>query len=142
GSHRWSEAYDREVDDICAVQDDIAQKVVNELRETLLDKTQGPAAAAQVKAEVKAAAKGRSDNAEAFRFYLQGQFFRDHFTREGAAKAVQCYEQALKLDPEYALAWAGLSRACCDQAGQMWAPRAEGYARGRMAAHRAIELEP
>ncbi len=141
-SHLWSETYDRELDDIFAVQDDIAQQVVKELRDKLLNKAQGAAATAQVKAEVKAAAKGRSDNAEAFRFYLQGQFFRDNFTREGAAKGIECYERALELDPEYALAWAGLSRACGDQAGQSWVPRAEGYAKARAAAQRALELEP
>ena len=141
-SHLWSQNYDRELDDIFAVQDDIAQQVVKELRRELLHENPEETATADVEAEVQAASKGRSENAEAYRFYLQGQFFRDHFTREGAAKAVECYEQALKLDPEYALAWAGLSRACCDQAGQMWAPRAEAYARARMAAQRAIELEP
>jgi adenylate cyclase len=140
-SHLWSQNYDRELDDIFAVQDDIAQQVVKELRRELLHENPEETATADVKAEVQAASKGRSENAEAYRFYLQGQFFRDHFTREGAAKAIECYEKALKLDPEYALAWAGLSRACCDQAGQMWAPRAEGYARARMAAQRAIELE-
>ena len=141
-SHLWSNTYDRELDDIFAVQDDIAQSVVKELRHTLLGEQTQAATSAQVKAEVIAAAKGRSENAEAYRFYLQGQFFRDHFTREGAAKAVECYEQALKLDPEYALAWAGLSRACVDQAGQNWTPRGVGFPRARMAAERAIELEP
>ena len=73
----WSETYDRELDDIFAVQDDIAQSVVQELRERLLGKPVEVTEAAKVIAEVQAASKGRSDNPEAYRLYLQGQFFRD-----------------------------------------------------------------
>lgn len=139
----WSESYSRELDDIFAVQDDIAQSVVRELRERLL----GPVAdakaeAAKVIAEVQAASKGRSDNPEAYQLYLQGQFFRTHLTKDGLQRAMAFYEQALKLDPEYGLAWAGLSRAASDLAGQNWLPRAEGYATARMAAERAVTLQP
>ena len=138
----WSETYDRELDDIFAVQDDIAQSVVQELRERLLGKPADGAAAAKVIAEVQAASKGRSENPEAFRLYLQGQFFRDHLNHEATARAVECYEQALKLDPDYALALAGLSRATSDLAGQNWIPRAEGYEKARTAAQKAVTLEP
>jgi TolB-like protein/cytochrome c-type biogenesis protein CcmH/NrfG len=138
----WSEKYDRELDDIFAVQDDIAQSVVHELRERLLGKPVEGAAAAKVIAEVQAASKGRSDNPEAYRLYLQGQFFRDHLNREATTRAVECYEQALKLDPDYALALAGLSRATSDLAGQNWIPRTDGYEKARTAAQRAVTLEP
>jgi TolB-like protein/Tfp pilus assembly protein PilF len=138
----WSERYDRELDDIFAVQDDIAQSVVQELRERLLGKPVEGAEAAKVIAEVQAASKGRTENPEAFRLYLQGNFFRDKLTQESAARAVECYEQALNLDPEYAMAWAGLSRAVSDLAGQNWIPRVEGYERARTAAQRAVTLEP
>ena len=126
----WSEKYDRELDDIFAVQDDIAQSVVQELRERLLGKPADGSEAAKVIAEVQAASKGRSENPEAYRLYLQGQFFRDQLNHDATARAVECYEQALKLDPDYALAWAGLSRAMSDLAGQNWIPR-EGRLRGR-----------
>lgn len=130
----WSNHYDRELDDIFAVQDDIAQAVVVELRQALLG--------AQVKAEVTAAAVGRTESPEAYTFYLQGQFFRDQLNQEATLRAVECYEQALKLDPEYALALAGMSRAVSDLAGQNWIPRNEGYERARNAAQRAITFEP
>ena len=130
----WSNHYDREIDDIFAVQDDIAQAVVVELRQALLG--------AQVKAEVTAAVVGRTASPEAYTFYLQGQFFRDQLNREATVRAVECYEEALKLDPEYALAWAGLSRATSDLAGQNWVPRNEGYEKARSAAQRAITFEP
>jgi TolB-like protein len=123
----WAETYDRELDDIFAVQDDIAQSVVKELRERLLGKPVDGSEAAKVIAEVQAASKGRSDNPEAYRLYLQGQFFRDQLNQDATARAVQCYQEALKLDPEYALALAGLSRAMSDLAGQKL-----GSAQGRL----------
>jgi TolB-like protein/class 3 adenylate cyclase/Tfp pilus assembly protein PilF len=142
-SQLWSDSYDRELDDIFAVQDDIAQSVVQELRERLLQATADASVeAAKVIAEVQAASKGRSDDPEAFRLYLQGQFFRGHLTKDSLANAVECYEHALGLDGEYALAWAGLSRVVSDQAGQNWVARDEGYERARTAALKAIELEP
>ena len=74
GSHLWSETYDRELDDIFAVQDDIAQSVVKELRATLLGERRVRAAAQpKAKTEVHAAATGRADNPEAYRLYLQGR---------------------------------------------------------------------
>ncbi len=93
-------------------------------------------------AEVQAASKGRSENPEAYRLYLQGQFFRDQLNQDATARAVECYQQALKLDPEYALALAGLSRAMSDLAGQNWIPRTDGYEIARTAAQKAVTLEP
>jgi len=138
----WAETYDRELDDIFAVQDDIAQSVVKELRERLLGKPADGSEAAKVIAEVQEASKGRSENPEAYRMYLQGQFFRDQLNQDATARAVECYQQALKLDPEYALALAGLSRAMSDLAGQNWIPRNDGYEVARTAAQKAVTLEP
>jgi serine/threonine-protein kinase len=141
-SHLWSETYDRELEDIFAVQDDIAQSVVKEARAALLGEKPDASASAKVKAEVEAAAKGRRENAEAYRLYLQGRFFTDRRTREGAAKGIEYYRQALELDPGYALAWAGLARAYTEEAVRGWASIAEGFGRAREAAERALVLEP
>src|SRR6266851_3724136 len=138
-SHLWSQSYYRELEDIFAVQDDIAQSVVKELRSALLGGTPDASATAAVKAEVQAAARGRGENAEAYRLYLQGRFFADRFTREYTAKAIGYYRQALELDPEYALAWAGLSRAYSDQTRYTWEL---GFSKAREAAERALQLEP
>ncbi len=139
----WSETYDRELDDIFAVQDDITQSVANELRMRLLGgQADAKAEAARVIAEVQVATRGRSENAEAFRLYLRGQFLRALLNRASAAQAVGCYESALALDPEYALAWAGLARALSDQVGQNWIPREQGVARAKEAADKAISLAP
>src|SRR5256884_3523896 len=92
-SHLWSEIYDRELEDIFAVQEDIAQSVVKELRAALLGEKAGASARAAVNAEVKAAAKGRGENAEAYRLYPQGRVFEGRFTREDTAKALEDYRQ-------------------------------------------------
>ena len=142
-SHLWSETYDRELEDIFAVQGDIAQSVVKELRAALLGERRDASASETAKAEVQSAAKGRGENAEAYRLYLHGRFFEDRITREDAAKAVGYYRQAVETDPEYALAWAGLSRVYSDQAGYSWdSDIIEGFDRARKAAERALQLEP
>src|SRR6266404_281772 len=141
-SHLWSETYDRELEDIFAVQDDIAQSVVKELRSALLGAKRDASASAAAKAEVEAAAKGRGDNAKAYPLYLQGMFFADRITRGDLAKAIEYFRQAVELNPGFALAWAALSRAHLSEAGYSWAPVDEGFGRSRTAAERAIELEP
>jgi TolB-like protein len=141
-SHLWSETYDRELEDIFAVQDDIAQSVVKELRAALLGEGNGAIAEAKAKAEVQAAAAGRADNPEAHRLYLQGRYFIDRMTAADVARGVDYFRQALALDPEFALAWTGLSRAYYAQAGYGWAPVAEGFERARDAAKRALALAP
>ena len=141
-SHLWSETYDRDLEDIFAVQDDIAQSVVKELRSALLGEKPDGSVSAVVKAEVLAAAKGRGDNAKAYPLYLQGLFFADRITRGDLAKGIEYFRQAVELDPGFALAWAALSRAHLIEAGYSWAPLNEGFGRSRTAAERAIELEP
>jgi len=141
-SNLWAETYDRNMEDVFAVQDDIAQCVVKELREALGLAGTAKVDAGLIKAEVAAATKGRSHNVEAYRLYLEGQEYRGRLKREETAKAVECYLKAIQLDASYALAWAGLSRAYSDQAGQSWVPAAEGYARAKAAAQRALAHEP
>ena len=96
-SHLWSQTYDRQLDDIFAVQDDIAQEVVKELRTALLQTQQGPGGAAQVEAEVREAVKGRSLDAEAYQLYLQGRFLVDRLNAEHTAKGIEYYRKALAL---------------------------------------------
>jgi len=143
GYHLWSETYDRTLDDIFAVQDDIAQSVVKELRTALLGEESDAKASGEVKAEVAKAAKGRGTDPEAHRLYLQGRHFIDRVGREDMARGIEYLKQALELDPGYALAWAELGGAYADQAGYGWVlPVAEGYGRAREAVERALSLEP
>ena len=141
-SHLWSETYDRELDDIFAVQDDIAQSVVKELRAALLGKPAETAAGKSAAADVRQAATGRSDNSEAFQLYLQGKFFGERTTQADTDKAIDMFGRALAIDPKFALAWAGLSRIHMTQAGFGFAPIDEGFERAREAAQHALRLAP
>ena len=142
GYHLWSERYDRTLDDIFAVQDDIAQSVVKELRSTLLGEAVDPKAGLKATAQVAAAVKGRAKDAEAHRLYLQARHFIDRNTRDDTAKGIDYLKDALDRDSAFALAWAELSRAYADEAGKSWAPLAEGFERARRAVARALALEP
>jgi TolB-like protein/Tfp pilus assembly protein PilF len=125
----WSQTYDRELDDIFAVQDDIASSVSNALKVRLLAKD-GPRPV------------GRAANAEAYNLYLQGRYFLDRGTRQDTDNAVSYYQQALKLDPGYAQAWAGLAAAHQRQASRSYVPAAEGFRMARQEVEKALELEP
>jgi TolB-like protein/Tfp pilus assembly protein PilF len=141
-THLWSETYDRELDDIFAVQDDIARSAVAALRKSLLGQEPDSAASIQVKQEVMTAVKGRSDDPEAHRLYLQGQFFAERSTRKDLKKGIEYLRRAVEMDPEYALAWASLARAYAHQTGFGWVPLVEGFEHARAAAQQAIALEP
>ena len=129
-SHVWSETYDRELDDIFAVQDDIAKSVVSALRGALLGDS------------IDAAVKGRSINPEAYRLYLQGKFFGERLTQPDTNKAIDLLKQAIALDPGFALAWAILSKVYKTQAGFGFSGIEEGFARAREAARRSLDLAP
>ena len=118
GYHLWSEVYDRTLDDIFAVQDDIAQSVLKELR-TQLSGGQAAAEAAAV-ADVAQAARGRSTNPEAHRLYLIARQFAVRLSVEDNLKAISYLKEALALDPGYSLAWAELSEAYRMEGGFSW----------------------
>ena len=82
-SHLWSQTYDRELEDIFAVQDDIAHAVVTEMRGALMHEGSAAPGSAQVTAEVQSAVKGRSRNAEAYRLHLQGTYLHEPVQRGG-----------------------------------------------------------
>jgi len=128
GYHLWSETFDRTLDDIFQIQDDIARAVVDKLRLTLL--TAVPSTS------------GAATSSEAHNLFLQGQYFRDLETRADLDKAVDCYQRALALDPGYARAWAGLAAVYARQIGNGYIALDQGYALSRAAAERAIALDP
>lgn len=142
GYQLWGETYDRTMDDIFAVQDDIARSVVEEIRVRLLGEKPGDHVSRQVNSEVANAVKGRSKDAEAQRLMLLGRHFLDRTTREDTARAIDYFDQALQIDPEYALCWAELGRAYSIEAGRGWVASDVGFDRSREATNRALALEP
>jgi len=142
GYQLWSETYDRTLDDIFAVQDDIAQCVVKELRRTLLGLEEDSRTSGEAKAEVAKAAVGRATDAEAHRLYLLGRHLLDMSSRESVSKAVEYLEEALDRDPSFALAWVELARAYATEGDRIWISVTEAYRRSREATERALALEP
>ena len=138
----WSETYDRTLDDIFAVQDDIAQSVVKELRTTLLGENPDSETSGEAKAEVAHAAEGRAANPESHRLYLEALYFMERFTEEGVRKGVAKLQESLTLDPANALAWVALGRAYGWQAAYGIMPPAEGTQKAREAIEKALALVP
>jgi serine/threonine-protein kinase len=142
GDHLWSETYDRTLEDIFAVQDDIAQSVVKELRSTLLGEEQDSNKSRVLKAEVAQAARGRSTDPEAYRLYLLAQHLKRQVNGEANKKAIEYLVEVLQRDPEFAPAWAALGESYWFEEAFGTAPRAEANKRARESMERALALDP
>ena len=125
-SNLWSESFDRDLNDIFAVQDEISAAVVDHLKVSLLG-NEKPAA--------------RVD-AKAFDVFLQARQFARLHTKEGYEKAVELYKQGLAIDGNYAPAWTVLAYCYRRQANNSMRPLKEGYALARDAITRALKIDP
>jgi tetratricopeptide (TPR) repeat protein len=125
----WSQKYDREAEDIFAIQDEIRLAIVEQLKVTLL----GDDRAALV--------KRHTVDPEAFSLYWQGRFFWNKRTEEGYRKGLDYFQQAIEQDPSYALAYVGVAD-CYDLLGwyDYLAPE-EAFPKARIAASKAMELD-
>ena len=144
GDTLWSQSYDRTLDDVFAVQDDIAHSVVKELRRALLGEADDSDASREAKAEVaQAAAQGRSENPEAQRLFLQARHIASRRAPEDLATAVGLLEQVIALDPGFAGAWTELSRAHVRLGDMTHGKNAVTHHKiARAAVDRALELDP
>jgi len=130
GFQLWSGSYERNLNDVFAVQDEIARAVAAELKVKLLSGS----APANVP---------RSINPEAYSDYLQGRFFYQRRTQSDLEKATSYFEHAIKLDPGYARAWSGLAWARMSEADSVYGVSVdEGYRLAKDAAERALQLDP
>ncbi len=126
-AHLWATNYDREFKDVFAIQSDVAQRVAGALQVQLLG------------VEQQRLAKAPTSNLEAYRLYLLG---RAHFvkaTREDAQRAVEFFNQAIELDPQYALAYAGLADVY--RIGLLGLPKDVALQKQREFARRGLELD-
>jgi adenylate cyclase len=110
GEELWSENYTRDSKDVFAVQTELAQTIVEQLRGRFGGADPGSTAKEEIQAEVQAAEKGGTKNVEAHESYLQGRFFANRHSEKGTDQARAAYERAVELDPQFALAWAGLAQ--------------------------------
>jgi len=111
GEEQWSENYTRNLKDVFAVQSEIAQTIVEQLRGRLTGGAANPTTKAEIQAEVRAAGKGGTKSVEAHEAYLQGRFFINRHSEKETDQARVAYQRAVELDPKFALAWAGLAQA-------------------------------
>ena len=109
GEDLWSENYTRDLKDVFAVQTELAQTIVEQLRGRFAGGEAGPTAKEKIQAEVQAAEKGGTKNVEAHQYYLQGRFYGDRHSEKSVGEALAAYQHAVELDPGFALAWAGLA---------------------------------
>ena len=143
GFHRWSEIYDRTMDDIFEIQDDIAQSVVEELRSRLVSSPpDGSQDGGDLKAEVAKANKGRAEDPEAHRLLLLARHLMERRTQADTLAAREHLENALQLDPENARCWVELGNAYFFECGSAWGEHALSLAKALSASQTAISLDP
>lgn len=129
GYHLWSEKYDRELDDIFAIQDEIALAITEKLKVTLLEN------------DLERITKTYTQNTEAYQLYLQGRYFWNRRTEDALKTSVSYFQKAIEKDPNYALAWAGLADSynLLGEYGKI--PRREVYPKAKAAVKKALEID-
>ena len=127
GYHLWSDRYDREIEDVFAVQDEIARAITETLKVRLLPKE-----------EVRLATRA-TENVEAYNDYLKGRYY---FNRREPVEAIKEFERAISRDPRYMPAYTGLADSYCIFGFYGGISTQEAFARARQAAEKAHELEP
>jgi adenylate cyclase len=146
GEEQWSENYTRNLKDVFAVQTEIAQTIVEQLRGQLTGGAANPTTKAEIQAEVRAAVKGGTKNVEAHESYLQGRFFANRHSEKETDQARVAYQRAVELDPKFALAWAGLAQTHVWDCNYATEGGQKGFnehlAAARDAVGRALALEP
>lgn len=126
GSHLWSETYDRDLEGIFKLQDEIAGAVVNKLRLKLLT--------------IPSSANS-SANIEVHNLILQGNYFFDKLDKNNITKAIDFYTRALAIDSTDARVWGNLANAISRQSWQNYIDQNTGYEKARHAALKAISLD-
>ena len=124
-THLWSQTYDRTLDDIFQIQDELAAAVVAGLKITLLSAVFEP----------------RKTDPEVYSLYLQGKYFINLRDKESLHKAQLAFEQALAADPTYAPAWIGLSMTYQFQFRNRERSQEEGFTLAMQAAKRGLEID-
>src|SRR5438874_3663911 len=146
GEELWSENFTRNLKDVFAVQTELAETIVAQVRDQLTGGATGSADKQKIQAEVQAAEKGGTKNVEAHQLYLQGRFYENRNSAKGMDEALAAYQRAAELDAKFALAWAGVARAniwYCNFATEGGLKSFDAHlSAGREATARALAIEP
>ena len=129
GCHLWSDRYDRELQDVFAIQDELSQSIVQALRVALSEE------------EREAMSRVPTEDVQAYDYYLRGRQFFHQFRRKALSFARQMFEKAIEIDPEYALAYTGIAD-CSSFLYMNWGSHPSDLEDAAEACHRALELNP
>lgn len=129
GYHLWSETYDRELEDVFAIQDEIARAIVDALKVRLMGDAEQPLIAPS------------TDSLEAYTLYLKGRLYMNKKNEPDLHRALELYQQALSVDPFYARAYAGIADTWMFLADDWIAPGI-AYPSAKEAALKALEIDP
>ena len=130
GYHLWAETYDRYMTDILEIRSDISRKVADALKVQLGVK------------ETQLLAKKPSENSEAYEIYLLGRFEFNKFTEDGFTRSLAHFQQAVALDPKFALAYASLADAYNTIGYWGYLPPKEAFTEAKRAAEKALSIDP
>ncbi|MEY2538265.1 MAG: hypothetical protein QOG67_2005, partial [Verrucomicrobiota bacterium] len=128
-AHLWAEIYDRKLTDIFVVESDIAKTIADTLQAKLTG------------SEQRAMAARPTENSEAYQLYLQGRFFWNKRTAGDLRKSIDCFNQAIAKDPNYALAYAGLAQTWSILAAHNGGAPVDCYPQADAAARKALALD-
>jgi serine/threonine-protein kinase len=128
GSHLWSQRYDREMADVFAVQDEVAAAIAGTLHAKLSPKP--------------AEQRRHTPKLPAYEAYLKARYYQWKLTPESGVRAKECYEQAIALDPEFALAHVGYADHLMVQAFFVTGPMNQARSFARAAIQRALDIDP
>jgi serine/threonine protein kinase/Flp pilus assembly protein TadD len=129
GYQFWSEKFDRDIEDIFAIQEEISLAIVDSLKLKLL------------KEEREALVKRYTKNTDAYRLYLKGRYFWNRRYEGGLQKGIEFFNLAIEKDPLYALAYAGIADSFSLLAHYGFVPPKEGYPRAKAAAEKALAID-
>ncbi len=128
GYHLWSERYDRQLEDVFAIQDEIAGNITKALRVVLSEDEKRPI-------------KAPTENVEAYEYYLRGRQYFHQFRRAGIQFARRMFDRAIELDPAFALAYAGIAD-CCAFLYMYWDGSKANLDGADTASRKALALDP
>jgi len=128
-AHVWAETYDRELDDVFAVQSDIAGRVAGSLKIHLTPQEQA------------ILSKKQTENPEAHALYMKGRFFWNERNKVSNNKALKYFQRAAELDPEFALAYSGIADCYDISADYAWMDPSVAYPQAKENALRAIRID-
>jgi len=129
GYHLWSERYDREMEDVFAIQDEISLAIVDRLKVNLLGE------------EKAALVKRYTDNLEAYNLYLKGRYFWNRRSEGGLQRAIEFFQQAIEKDPSYALPYTGIADCYNILGWYGYISPKKAFPRAKTAAEKSLKMD-